>query len=297
MQDPTGLIYLRARWYDPGTGRFLTRDPFPGLAGLPSTQHPYVYAGNNPVLYTDPSGEFFQFLLLAALIGGGFAAFNYGQTQPCATFSSLLNDPGFRQAVLIGAVAGAAAGLVGGGIAVLGAGAFGGGIWGAMLTGAVGGGLAGGTAETAAQLLTYGHIRNPQLVGAAMLSGAATGGAFAAIGYGIGRLARPNRATVYWPSRPHGTSEHWNIIQEEVRQMVGSGEYSEIFVNKSLTMGTGGQVQSPLRPDILAKATTGRYAIVEVVSPSQTYAQLQSRVQIIAKLLGNLFGGGKIIQP
>jgi YD repeat-containing protein len=26
-QDPTGLYYLRARWYDPTTGRFLTRDP------------------------------------------------------------------------------------------------------------------------------------------------------------------------------------------------------------------------------------------------------------------------------
>jgi hypothetical protein len=30
------------------TGRFLTRDPFPGLRTLPSTQHPYVYVGNNP---------------------------------------------------------------------------------------------------------------------------------------------------------------------------------------------------------------------------------------------------------
>jgi RHS repeat-associated protein len=35
----TGLIYLRARWYDPATGRFTTRDPFRGLAGYPQTQH------------------------------------------------------------------------------------------------------------------------------------------------------------------------------------------------------------------------------------------------------------------
>ncbi len=45
----TSLIYLRARWYDPALGRFLTRDPFPGLAALPSTQHPYVYVGNTPL--------------------------------------------------------------------------------------------------------------------------------------------------------------------------------------------------------------------------------------------------------
>ncbi|MFB0535678.1 MAG: RHS repeat-associated core domain-containing protein, partial [Anaerolineae bacterium] len=31
FQDPAGLLYLWARWYDPATGRFLTRDPFPGL--------------------------------------------------------------------------------------------------------------------------------------------------------------------------------------------------------------------------------------------------------------------------
>jgi RHS repeat-associated protein len=33
----TGLVYLRARWYDPATGRFTTRDPFPGFAVLPQT--------------------------------------------------------------------------------------------------------------------------------------------------------------------------------------------------------------------------------------------------------------------
>ncbi len=37
--DDTGLVYLRARWYDPATGRFTTRDPFRGLAGYPQTQH------------------------------------------------------------------------------------------------------------------------------------------------------------------------------------------------------------------------------------------------------------------
>jgi RHS repeat-associated protein len=48
---------LRARWYDSATGRFTTRDPFPGFAVLPQTLHLYVYANNNPVNLTDPSGE------------------------------------------------------------------------------------------------------------------------------------------------------------------------------------------------------------------------------------------------
>jgi len=52
----SGLQYLRARYYDPATGRFLGRDPFPGLAALPATQNPYAYALNNPVNLTDPTG-------------------------------------------------------------------------------------------------------------------------------------------------------------------------------------------------------------------------------------------------
>nr|MBA3445248.1 RHS repeat-associated core domain-containing protein [Gemmatimonadales bacterium] len=40
-----GFTYLRNRWYDPQTGRFLTQDPI-GLAGGVNL---YAYAGNNPV--------------------------------------------------------------------------------------------------------------------------------------------------------------------------------------------------------------------------------------------------------
>ena len=50
--DPeTGLIYLRARYYDPTTGQFITRDPLRTL-----TEEPYNYGGDNPVNGTDPSG-------------------------------------------------------------------------------------------------------------------------------------------------------------------------------------------------------------------------------------------------
>jgi RHS repeat-associated protein len=48
----TGLIYLRARTYDPVTAQFLSVDPL-----LAETGEPYVYAGDNPVNRSDPSGE------------------------------------------------------------------------------------------------------------------------------------------------------------------------------------------------------------------------------------------------
>ena len=50
------VYYLRARYYDPTTGRFLTQDPLPGWAGAPKTQNRYAYVLNNPVRYTDPFG-------------------------------------------------------------------------------------------------------------------------------------------------------------------------------------------------------------------------------------------------
>ncbi len=51
-----GLYYLRARYYDPAIGRFLTRDPLPGSALAPQSLNPYPYVGNNPVNRVDPSG-------------------------------------------------------------------------------------------------------------------------------------------------------------------------------------------------------------------------------------------------
>jgi len=56
--DPgTGLYFLRARYYDPGVGRFLNRDPLAGLIRMPQTTNRYVYAMSNPVSNIDPSGQ------------------------------------------------------------------------------------------------------------------------------------------------------------------------------------------------------------------------------------------------
>lgn len=66
-EPATGLYYFNQRYYDPRIGRFLSEDP----AG--QAFNPYLYAGNNPMMYTDPDGKwFFEGLTLAGALYGGF---------------------------------------------------------------------------------------------------------------------------------------------------------------------------------------------------------------------------------
>lgn len=59
--DPnSGFYYLRARYYSPQTGRFITRDTIRGNNQDPVSLHKYLYAGNNPLLFVDPGGQEFS---------------------------------------------------------------------------------------------------------------------------------------------------------------------------------------------------------------------------------------------
>lgn len=52
----SNLYYMRARYYDPASGRFLTHDPMPGQPTAPQTWNQYAYASNNPTSRVDPTG-------------------------------------------------------------------------------------------------------------------------------------------------------------------------------------------------------------------------------------------------
>ena len=72
--ESTSLYYLNARYYDPETGRFLSRDTYRGEAEKPDTLHLYLYCANNPVNYVDPSGHWAMALPLLTeyLLSAGF---------------------------------------------------------------------------------------------------------------------------------------------------------------------------------------------------------------------------------
>ena len=52
----SGLQYLRARYYDPATGRFISQDREAGSIYSPITQDRYSYTGANPTSRSDPLG-------------------------------------------------------------------------------------------------------------------------------------------------------------------------------------------------------------------------------------------------
>lgn len=51
-----GLVYLRARWYAPEMGRFMSKDLWNGDLHEPMSSNAWLYTLANPVNYTDPSG-------------------------------------------------------------------------------------------------------------------------------------------------------------------------------------------------------------------------------------------------
>jgi RHS repeat-associated protein len=69
--DPDlSLYYLRARYYNPATGRFLSRDPKDGYINVPKTLHKYLYADGDPVNMKDPTGKgaLFEAALVTAFV-------------------------------------------------------------------------------------------------------------------------------------------------------------------------------------------------------------------------------------
>lgn len=79
--------YYRARYYNPLTGRFLSRDPEGGKPIDPKTLHKYLYAGGDPVNAKDPNGH--ADLVETAL---NFAAFGVRQIVPIAVMACQLEN-------------------------------------------------------------------------------------------------------------------------------------------------------------------------------------------------------------
>jgi RHS repeat-associated protein len=86
------LYYLRARYYNPATGRFVSMDPENGIPTDPKTLHKYLYAGGDPVNAKDPTGRADVMetgLLEAALFTAAVATYYAARSNPTAVVGAL----------------------------------------------------------------------------------------------------------------------------------------------------------------------------------------------------------------
>jgi len=100
-----GLIDMNGRFYDPQFAHFLSPDPYVQDATNPQNFNRYSYCLNNPLKYSDPSGEFWH-IAIGAAIGGTINWLAHGHEFSWKGF-------GYFN---IGALAGAASAAVGGGM-------------------------------------------------------------------------------------------------------------------------------------------------------------------------------------
>jgi RHS repeat-associated protein len=126
--DPNGLLYMRARYYNPFLGRFINADPSQFAGGM----NWYAYAGGSPLSMVDPSGLAPGFgvldgvqhvLSVAGAVSGpvapffdianGFLSLARGNVTDAAT-NFVCAIPGFGDAIGAGKVmtAGASVGMV-----------------------------------------------------------------------------------------------------------------------------------------------------------------------------------------
>ncbi|OYT14561.1 MAG: hypothetical protein B7C24_17690 [Bacteroidetes bacterium 4572_77] len=157
--DIFGLINMNGRLYDPWLGRMLSPDPFVQAPGNLQNYNRYSYAMNNPLKYTDPSGEFVSFVF-GAFMGAYLNV--YMNANNINSFGDMFLYAG------IGAIAGAATAGIGvaiaGGIEIAGfaggaiVGAFSGatnglitGVGNSMVQGEIGNSFSNGLKQSAIQ--------------------------------------------------------------------------------------------------------------------------------------------------
>lgn len=183
-----GLINMNARLYDPLLGRFLSPDPYVQAPDFTQNFNRYSYALNNPLKFTDDSGEFWN-LIIGAVVGGiGNVISNWKSIKAHGFWSGVGY---FAVGAAVGVASAAGAGWVAGATKAAG-------VWAGALVGATSGAVSGAATSS---LTTIGNnIISGKTWAAGLkssaLSGALWGAVSGAISGGIKgyKYAKDNKA-------------------------------------------------------------------------------------------------------
>lgn len=98
--DGVGLIHMNGRVYDPIVSRFLTPDPYIQDPTNSQSFNRYSYVWNNPLRYTDPTGEVVFLALPAIVKGGAWALTAWGAYETAIVTEQTISD--YRSGELTG---------------------------------------------------------------------------------------------------------------------------------------------------------------------------------------------------
>ena len=215
MLPEFGLINMNGRLYDPILGRFLSPDNYVQMPDFSQSFNRYSYCLNNPLKYTDPSGEIVWWV--AAIVVGGTlnAAFNA---------DNINNFGDFFKFFTVGAAASLASGYVGnlvsGAIAT-------GGFWGGVLVGGASGATSGlilGGGNSWLSHGSFGDILSNAFLGAAL--GGLTGGVIGGVTSGI---KASKQKCDFWTGKTKMLSPQVNINTEQMEAVAPKADTETLF--------------------------------------------------------------------
>lgn len=114
MLNDYQIINMNGRLYDPVLGRFLSPDNYVQTPDFSQNYNRYSYCLNNPLKYTDPSGELFgidDFLVFSVVSGAIMGAMHAGMSGKSIWKGALFGAAGGAATYGIGAAFGAVGGL------------------------------------------------------------------------------------------------------------------------------------------------------------------------------------------
>ena len=200
-----GLVNMNGRLYDPSVGRMLSVDNYVQSPISTQSYNRYSYVLNNPLKYTDPTGEFWHIVIGAAI--GGIANGIAHANQP----------GGFWKGFAIGAVAGAVTAATGGAAAsALGLASTG------VVSGAVTGGVGavfGSPLQGIGNSVVFGDTYSGKDWGKDILMGAVVGGV-------IGGTVAGAKGNNVWNGAPRSSeSSVFTVPWKNGRGLLQDGYY------------------------------------------------------------------------
>ena len=270
---------MNGRVYDPLTAQFFSPDPYVQAPDSWLNYNRYAYCLNNPLIYTDPDGEWIA-LVIAGLVGAGVNVYN--------NWDKCNGDIG---EILSYAASGAAGGLV-------------------TLFNPTAGAVVTASCNVIADI-AFGHLpdfRNPvdavAYVAETAFSGISVMGSgsvglvaenwitsitskltitatHTAKGMMAGEIsdvvitaqkkttAESAVETIISTTKPHGNAVHWRTMQNIAREEAAKG--NTVYLNKSLNTSLNTQIEGigKLRPDVIGVGPNNSLNLTEVLSPSQ----------------------------